>query len=62
MDATPITARRFTLDDEPCDIAEFCTLNAIDHEEQLRIGDLPVGGEMTFGGGAAASFTLKRTR
>jgi hypothetical protein len=59
---TPIQSRRFTLDGEPLeDVVRFALENDLPGDVQLAIGDLAVGETLLLGGGAAATFTLKRT-
>lgn len=57
----PPTAR-FTLDNEPVDIAEFIAVNlhVLESEDIDRIAALKVGEEIHYGGGAAALFVLRR--
>ena len=55
-----LTTRQFTLDGMRIDIADFMSCNMLEPEEIRDIFDLPVGGEILFGGGAFATFTLKR--
>jgi hypothetical protein len=56
-----ILHRRFTLDGEPVDVVQLVTQNHLDTETQLAIGDLEPDQELELGGGAFASFTLRRT-
>lgn len=51
----------WTLDDEPIeDIREFIRDNALDEHEEEAVLAMRPGEELRFGGGAAASFTLRR--
>ncbi len=52
--------RNFTLDGEPCDIADFIEVNGLAAPDREAIGALEVGGEIIYGGGAAATFVLRR--
>lgn len=56
--------KQFTLDDQPIDIGEFLVDNEEDFtpEDIARISALQVGEEIVYGGGAFATFTLKRVK
>lgn len=51
--------RQFTLDGEPITLAALLEANEGD-EEVAKAADLPVGGVITIGGGAAAAFEIRR--
>lgn len=51
---------RYTLDGAPVDIVEFILDNGFDDETTGQVMALKVGESMTFGGGAWATFVLKR--
>lgn len=54
-------ARTFTLDGQPLDLADFLAVNAeSDDVDPAAIDALAVGETITYGGGAAATFILKR--
>ena len=46
--------------DKNVDLGAFAVLNDLEPEVLNRIGALPVGGSIPFGGGAAPLFTLWR--
>jgi hypothetical protein len=52
----------FTLDGEPVDIQAFLSANDFSPDEIAAIRDLPLGEEIVYGGGAAATFVLRRVR
>jgi hypothetical protein len=54
--------RKFTLDDEPVDIAEFLEANAegLDADEIAKVIQLRTGEEIVYGGGAQPLAVLKR--
>lgn len=52
--------KQFTLDGEPCDLAELYVVNDLEPEVCNRIAALAVGESMALGGGAGADFILKR--
>jgi hypothetical protein len=58
--------RIFMLDGELVDIREFIAVNlkteAFDEVDVHAIEALPVGGKLVYGGGAAATFVLRRLR
>ena len=53
-------ARRFVLDGAPIDIDDFIEENGFAMEDIEQIGSLEVGEEVVYGGGAAATFVLRR--
>jgi hypothetical protein len=55
-----LKTRQFTLDGMPINIVDFMSVNMLEPDEVRSIFDLPVGGEVLFGGGAFATFTFKR--
>lgn len=59
--SAPLGGRTFTLDDEPVDIFEFLGANPIEEVRVVDILGLEVGGEIRYGGGAAAEAVLRRT-
>jgi len=59
-DGEDLDRRQFTLDGEPLDIYAFFADNDLDRDEMDTIYALPINGELTFGGGAFATCTLKR--
>ncbi len=52
----------YTLDGEPVDLARFIAENGLSEFQVHRIAHLSVGESITYGGGAAAEFTLQRVR
>lgn len=52
--------KMFTLDGEPCDLAELARDNDLEPETLNAIGALEVGQVLTLGGGAGADFALRR--
>ena len=60
-DDADMDRRQFTLDGEPVGIYAFFADNELDRDEMEAIHALPINGELTFGGGAFATFILKRT-
>lgn len=59
---TPMQTRRYTFDGEPIeDIVRWALTNDVPGDVQLAIGDLQVGEALLVGGGAFATFTLRRT-
>ena len=59
-DGADLDARQFTLNGESLDIYAFFADNDLGRDEMKEIHALPVNGELTFGGGAFATFILKR--
>jgi hypothetical protein len=57
-----VGTKQFTLDGEHVDLIDFLLQNfdGLSDDEVRRIRDLSVGGEVQLGGGAAATFVLKR--
>ncbi len=51
---------KFTLDGEPLDLADFIEVNELESEQVAALLNLQPGETMNFGGGAAASFVLRR--
>jgi hypothetical protein len=60
MVGCPHDKRRFTLDGEPVDAATFIHENGFAMPDVEQINSLGVGETITYGGGAAATFVLKR--
>lgn len=58
----PMNSHSFTLDGEPVDIRAFLSANDFTPDEIAAIHDLPLGEEIVYGGGAAATFVLRRVR
>ncbi len=54
--------RAFTLDGVAIDIAVFIEVNDFAASDREEIGALVVGAEIVYGGGAAATFTLRRVK
>jgi len=51
---------RFTLDGAPVDVTQFIADNELDAEQIVAIHNLQPGETMNFGGGASATFVLRR--
>ncbi len=51
---------KFTLDGKPVDLADFLEVNEFEADQVASILNLLPGETMNFGGGAAASFVLRR--
>ena len=58
----PLERRQFTLDGEPVIDPINFAVSQLSTEEQERFGALEVGEQMLVGGGAAATFSIRRTR
>lgn len=54
--------KRYTLDGEAIDLAEFAAVNDLGLAELSAIDAMAIGDEITLGGGAGAEFTLRRER
>jgi len=55
-------SRRFTLDGAAVDIDDFIEVNGFAMPDIEQIASIKVGESITYGGGAAAEFILRRTR
>lgn len=51
--------RVWTLDDEPCDLADLFEVNEFDRDQRREIEVMAPGEVLILGGGAGAEFVLK---
>lgn len=58
--AIPYPSGAFSLDGEPINLGEFLCDNDLEEEQVAAIANLQPGESMNFGGGAAATFVLRR--
>lgn len=52
----------YTLDGEPVDVDDFLYVNGYGIKDADHIAAMNIGDEVTYGGGAAATFVLRRVK